>query len=201
MKNSYKIAVTGGIGSGKSIALNVAKELGYKCFSCDEIAKNLYAKRGFLKQLKKLFPSTVRGIIRLKADKKQIADIVFADKEKLKALNDLTHPLIYKELLASAEKEGGVTFLEVPLLFESGYQDNFDAVIIVMRPLKNRVESIKERSNLSQTEIAQRMSSQIDYCALNKTPYTVVGNCGSLVEFKLQVKNAIIKLTKDCKNQ
>lgn len=201
MKKSIKIAITGGIGSGKSLATSVAKSMGYACFSCDQIASELYTERKFLKKLKKIFPTCVSGRIKLVADKKQISQIVFTDKQKLKELNDLTHPLIYEEILSRAEKAGGITFLEIPLLFESGYQDRFDGVIILMRPLKNRVESIKTRSNLTETEIAERIGNQIDYCSLNKSPYTVVGNCGNLEEFRKSVKRAISKMIKNIQNK
>ena len=76
------IGLTGGIGSGKSAALNALKENGYKTVSCDDITRELYKKRKTLKKLRGEFPSAIKGRLFLKADKKEIARIVFSDKVK-----------------------------------------------------------------------------------------------------------------------
>ena len=81
MKN-VKIAITGGIGSGKTTLINLIKNMGFPVYSCDEICQKLYKKRRFLKKLKILFPTGVKGKIILKAQKQEIAREVFNDQEK-----------------------------------------------------------------------------------------------------------------------
>ena len=85
------IAVTGGIGSGKSYAINLLKEAGYFCISCDEVYADLLKEHKFIKKLKKRYPFAVSGIIRLRVDKKVLAEHVFYRPENLKKLNNFFH--------------------------------------------------------------------------------------------------------------
>ena len=66
---SKKIAITGGIGSGKSTVLSFLKENGYPVFSCDEIYKQLLLDREYIEKIEKLFPSAVRSKMRYQHDK------------------------------------------------------------------------------------------------------------------------------------
>ena len=136
-KKKLKIAITGGIGSGKSVALKTLAEYGFNTVSCDEIAKTLFDKKCVKEKLQTLFPSAVKDLD-LPVDRKKISQEVFNDKEKLKALNAITHPLIMEEALAIANAFDGVTFIEVPLLFEGGFANLFDKVIVVVRELNAR---------------------------------------------------------------
>ena len=159
-----KIAVTGGIGSGKSEVLRIIKNLGLKVFSCDEINRELLTKRRVLKHVKVLFPTTVRGVFRLKLDKKALSDMVFSDKSALNDLNGLLHPMIMEELIKKLDAvKDGLVFAEVPLLFEEGYQDLFDNVIVVKRNIEARIGGVMKRSNLSREEVIKRINNQIDY--------------------------------------
>ena len=188
MKKVRKIALTGGIGSGKTTALNTLRENGFAVFSCDEISHKFSDRRSVKKQMKKLFPQAVKGKIFIKVDRKKVAEEVFNDKEKLEKLNNLLHPLILKELLKKASRCGEkVAFIEVPLLFESGYEKYFDGVIIINRNIKERIDSVKIRSKLTEEEIIARMNNQADYENMDLSTYTVIKNEGNLVAFKKSV--------------
>ncbi len=190
-KKKLKIAITGGIGSGKSEALQTLAEYGFNTISCDEIAKNLFNKRCVKEKLQTLFPSAVKDL-EMPVDRKKIAEEVFNDKEKLKGLNAITHPLIMEDALAVANDFDGVTFIEVPLLFEGGFESSFDKVIVVVRELNARVESVKKRSAISEEDILARIKNQIDYDCADFSNYVVVENNGNLEEFK----NKIIDIAK-----
>lgn len=185
MKKTLKIAVTGGIGSGKSLAMQIFAENGYNTISADEIAKELFNDKEVVKRLKKLFPSAVNDDDTV--DRKIIADEVFSDKAKLKALNELTHPLIIKEALYIADRNGGINFIEVPLLFEGGFEKLFDMVIVILRPKDKRVESVIKRSGLSETQVVARMNNQVDYDALDLSSSIVVLNDGSPDELRKKI--------------
>ena len=121
-----KIAITGGIGSGKSLLLGFARELGYKAFSCDEIYKELLEKDFYIQALQRQFPIVVENG---KINKRKLSEIVFNDKEKLKQLNEIAHPFILQELerqMNEALTETSLVFAEVPVLFENGYEEDFD---------------------------------------------------------------------------
>ena len=186
MKN-VKIALTGGIGSGKSVALDILKGAGYKILSSDKIVSELYEKRKVKKLLKRLFPNAVRGLVRLKIDRKKIADAVFSDTVMHKKLTDTITPLVLEQIKKRTKNLNEPIFVEVPLLFECGYQNEFDGVIVITRPKDARIESVKNRSNLSVDEIIKRMSFQTDYDSFDLTKFSVVTNDGDLLSLKENV--------------
>ena len=176
MKKNLLVAVTGGIGSGKSYLIEILKKKGFSTLSCDGVARDILELRSVKKQLKKLFPSAVNGKIFLSVDRKKLSDIVFNDKLELKKLNDLTHPIIIKKTLDVAKKLPSPVFIEVPLLFESKSQDLFDKVIVVTRDKNQRIESVINRSALSKEEVLSRMNNQVDYDTLDLSKYIIVKN-------------------------
>ncbi len=190
------IAITGGIGSGKSFALEIIKNAGFYAISCDDIVSNLYTKRTFLSEIKKIFPLAVSGFFKLKVNKKVIAKEVFEDKEKLEKLNKLTHQKVLKIALHACLKFGrekGVAVVEVPLLFESNLQSEFNGVIIIKRNKEDRVKSVIKRSNLTRKEIENRINAQIDYEVFDFSKYIVIENNGDIKDFENQVLNAMNK--------
>lgn len=178
------IALTGGIGSGKSQALNILNSLGEQTLSCDVITAQLYDRQDVANALIKVFPHCcVNGM----PDRKKIASVVFTDKQKLKWLTDFLTPLVLDECLKIAKQLGGKVFVEVPLLFECNAQDKFDGVIVITRRLDSRVKSVMERSNLTEEQVYERIHSQFDYQNADLSPYTVVSNDGTLDELKEQL--------------
>ncbi len=195
-QNNFKIAITGGIGSGKSTAVNIIKDLGYPVFSCDQITAELYKNQRVLRGIKKLFPTAVKGFFRLSADKKEIARIVFNDKEKYNALNDFLMPEILNRLFSSINGGSGVVFAEVPLLFERNLSDKFDAIMVVMRNENDRINSVIARSNLSKSEVLERINSQFDYDNFAPNGEIVINNDGDIENLKQQITTAISTVIK-----
>lgn len=192
MKKRKVIAVTGGIGSGKSTVLEIIKSLGYTVVSCDEIIDKLYRNGKVKRRLKRVFPDCVSGRIVLKADKKKLAERVFSDVGERKKLENIMHPLVLKTAINKAQHGGKeLSFVEVPLLFEGNYQKAFDGVIVVTRGLDLRIAGVKKRSDLSEEEIKKRMSAQINYQEFDLSPYTVINNDGAMAELKEKVICAI----------
>ena len=181
------VAITGGIGSGKSLALSTLEKAGYRVASSDLITAELYNKRAVLRKVKKLFPFAVSGIFKLKVDRKKISNIVFNDKTQLKKLADLITPLVVKEIEKRAKKVKGKFFAEVPVLFEYEYQNRFDKIIVISRPLENRIESVKKRSNLTKEQVLERIKNQIDYENTDLSNYTVIANDKDLCSFEQKV--------------
>lgn len=187
-----KIALTGGIGSGKSEVLSIIKNLGYTVFSCDEINRELLTKRKVLKYLKVLFPTTVKGFFRPKLDKKALSDLVFSDKSALNDLNGLMHPMIMETLIKRIDGvKSGAVFAEVPLLFEEGYQDLFDNVIVVKRDKNERIESVVKRSNISREEVSKRINNQIDYDKFDFSGLIVIINDKDLKTLEENTKKTV----------
>ena len=187
------IAITGGIGSGKSLALSILLDAGFYVLSSDDICAKLYERRKVKLILKKLFPSAVKGFFNPKIDRKAISKIVFSDKQKLKDLTDTITPLVIKEIKEKAKKISDIVFVEVPILFECGYQNDFDAVIVIYRPLNERIESVKTRSNLTENEVKDRIKNQFDYENNDLSSYILLTNDGD----KEQLKASLLSIIKN----
>lgn len=185
-----KIAVTGGIGSGKSTVIQILKEAGFKVLSCDKITAELYQTRKVKLLLKKMFPDAVKGYFFPKLDRKVISAAVFNDKNRLDELTSTITPLVIKEVERRTKTLSGTVFVEVPLLFECNYQNRFDQVWVVKRNKSSRIESVKTRSGLSEEQIVSRITSQVDYDKLDLTPYIVISNDSGVD----QLKNTVLKL-------
>ena len=81
--------------------------------------------------------------------------------------------------------------MEVPLLFERGFAQNFDKIIVITRAKEERINSVKERSHLSEEEILSRIDKQIDYDKFDFTPYIVIKNDGTKEDLAAAVIKAI----------
>lgn len=195
MKNK-KIAITGGIGSGKSTVSKFLVELGYTVLSCDKIVSDLYEKRKIKLLLKKIFPDAVKGFFNPKIDRVKIASSAFSDKDLHSLLTLTITPLVMKEVEKKCQKLSGVIFVEVPLLFECNYQNFFDAVLVVKRDKRARIDSVKSRSNLTEQQIIERINNQVDYDTIDLSPYTVIIN-DDINALKDKIQSAINNLIKD----
>ncbi len=190
MKN-LKIAITGGIGSGKSTLINIIKNLGYTVFSCDKICNDLYKKQRVLRKLKKLFPTAVSGRIFLKANKKQISALTFNNDANYTALSSFLQPLIVKKLVSLMEKVKGVCFAEVPLLFEGGYQRLFDKTIVLLRDEEERIKGVYNRSNVDREQFLQIANRQVDYDKIDLSNCFVIVNNHSVEDLALKFESFI----------
>ncbi len=190
--NSKKIAITGGIGSGKSLVLSILESLGYKTLSSDKIVAKLYEKRKVKKLVKTLFPTAVKGKLKLTLDKKELAKLAFSSDFQHEKLTKAITPLVMLEIDKLTKKQTGIYFVEVPLLFECGYQDLFDEIWVITRPLQDRIASVKARSNFSEEQILARIAKQVDYDKLDLSNYTVIQNVASSDQLKKLI-NDILK--------
>ncbi len=192
------VAITGGIGSGKSTLLKFLSTSGFTTVSCDKVYSDIIKTRSYKKKLKNLFPDCIKGKLLLKVDKKALSEKVFNNKESLGKLNALVHPLIMERALKIASKgDTALAFIEVPLLFEGDFQNLFHHVIVVKRNLKDRIDSVINRSKLSKQEVLNRVSNQIDYETQDFTDYFVIENNGSEREFREKVSQVLKQIREE----
>lgn len=193
MKQSdVRIAVTGGIGSGKSTVCTLIAELGYPVFSCDGIYADLVRDRKFVAGLAAEFGDKIvssDGSL----DRKKLAEEVFGDAEKLERLNAITHPAIFKEMFSRSAGKG-LCFFEVPLLFEGGYQSYFDGVVVVLRRKEERIAEVMRRDGLSRKEVERRMAKQFDYDNGSFDGCTVIENDGDICRLRRKVEKLVTKI-------
>ena len=184
------IAITGGIGSGKSSAAKFLSEMGYPVFSCDEIYQEVILSLDYIEKVTNLFPEC---IVNGRIDKKILAQIVFSDKSKLTRLNGIAHPLIMEKLfkkMYNCNQE--LVFAEVPLLFEGNYEDKFDSVIVIMRNKEKRIQSIISRDGITREQALDRINAQFDYDNSNERfkncNAILIENNGTIEELKTQIQ-------------
>ena len=134
------VAITGGIGAGKSTALDAFRAQGAATVSSDEIVHHLVAADEAVRDalVERLGPDILGEDGR--PDRSRIADAVFGDPKQLAWLEGLLHPLVsreyltWREQLAQLDDPPRVCVTEVPLLYEVGAQDRFDKVIVITAP-------------------------------------------------------------------
>jgi len=134
------VAITGGIGAGKSTALDAFRAQGAATVSSDEIVHHLVAADEAVRDalVERLGPDILGEDGR--PDRSRIADAVFGDPKQLAWLEALLHPLVsreyltWREQLAQLDDPPRVCVTEVPLLYEVGAQDRFDKVIVITAP-------------------------------------------------------------------
>ncbi|MBP6025586.1 dephospho-CoA kinase [Ferruginibacter sp.] len=157
-----KIGITGGIGSGKSTMAKLFEVLGIPVYYADDAAKQLMNENEALKQqVQKEFGN--EAYANGKLNRKYIADIVFANPEKLELLNSLVHPVTLQDAEEWMNKQTApYTIKEAALIFESGAQEQLDYVIGVYAPTPLRIQRTMQRDNISREEVMARMNKQID---------------------------------------
>lgn len=157
--STFLIAITGGIGSGKSVVSRVLRAMGYPVYDCDSQAKAIMdADAEIHRRLCSEIDVAVvtDGVI----DRKRLAEIVFNDKAKLAVLNAIVHSAVKAHLAGWADAQPGVAFVETAILFESGLNASVDAEWRVESPLELRIERTMKRNNLTRQQVEARIASQ-----------------------------------------
>lgn len=154
------VAITGGIGSGKSVVCRILRTLGYPVYDCDSRAKALMdaddtIKRRLTEEIDSL--CVVDGAI----DRRRLAAVVFEDAEKLAMLNSMVHSAVRDDIAAwVGEQERNITFVETAILYESGLNTMVDAEWRVESPLELRIARTMKRSAMSRSEVEKRIAAQ-----------------------------------------
>lgn len=182
--NSYKkIALIGGIASGKSIISGIMSELGAYIIDADVVAREVVAHgTDGEKKLIKAFPTcVVDGAV----DRRKLRELVFSDKTMLEKLNGITHPLIKKRIAALIAGSDGVSVTVMPLPFDL---KNYDVVVSVYAPPLKRINRLVLRDNISMQTAQSMISAQwSDQKMLTSSDFVFV-NDGDLTKIRAAVE-------------
>lgn len=168
MKTAHKpipvLGLTGGIGSGKSTALAYLHELGAACISSDDIVHELYSSATVIDRIRDHFGDVIvdgaGGISR-----PALAGIVFSDEAELRWLEDLLHPFVrdavaeWVEAQRNARPRPALIVVEVPLLFETGFEQRFDFIMLITAP--DDVRRKRLTAKLTDSEFRRRRAQQM----------------------------------------
>ncbi len=189
------VGLTGGIVSGKSTVAQMFRQLGAEIVDADKIARSIVEPGE--KTWKNIVHYFGKEILKnnQEINRKELARIVFTDKEKLEKLNKITHPEIVviikskiEEMRSKDSPDGAICIIEVPLLFEANLEGMMDKIIVVYLNREEQIKRLLIRNSLNQEEAINRIDSQIPLeKKLQKADY-VIDNCTSLSHTRIQVK-------------
>jgi dephospho-CoA kinase len=167
MRNKHKhkkllIGVTGGIGSGKSLACEYLKKLGCSVFFADEIARKMYSTSAALR--KKLGNEFGNRILdngkKISFDK--LRQIVFSSERNQIRVNNIVHPFVISEILRRVRNSpSNIIVIEAALIFESGFNRYLDFTILIHSSVKNRIERVRRRGKLTGSQIRSIIKLQM----------------------------------------
>ena len=174
------VGLTGGIGSGKTTALNCFRAMGVPCFVSDIEAKKLYDNVVFADKVKMLLKDCDITDADGKIDKKKLANIVFNDNYHLEKLNSLVHPELRKTFfdwateIAVKHPDVPYVIIESALIFQTELDKLLDDVIYVYLDKEERIKRSMLRDNATREEIKARMNKQpADDEAIIKADYLI----------------------------
>lgn len=160
IKNTKKIGITGGIGSGKSVISRILKSMGYPVYDSDSWAKHLMNHHQAIRQalIEKFGAETYtpEGLNRA-----YLAQQIFTDKANLAFVNSIVHPTVCNHFLQWADcQHTEFAFIESAILFSSGLDKILDKVIYVDAPQDLRLQRAMLRDNAPAEAITARINNQ-----------------------------------------
>ena len=161
MKRIQKlIAITGGIGAGKSVVADIVRAAGYAVYDCDQRAKELMTSSPAIKQaLTAEFGQDI--YINDTLNKQLLSNIVFTDKDALKYVNNTVHPAVRADITkGELQQEGMPVFVETALLQEGGIDAMVDLVWNVTAPVETRIQRVIKRNSTTREKVIERIKSQ-----------------------------------------
>ena len=206
-KNLPLLAVTGGIGSGKSTVAELFRAHGALVVSADRVSRELLepGASGWLR-LREEFAGRFFDVAG-RLDRTTLRRAIFGDAELRAQVDSLLHPLVrarISELIGAAGKAArpnptrspaypGIV-VEVPLLFEAGWQDDFGCVVVVKSEDEQAVTRLMARDSVSRSEAEAALAAQMPMCEKIARADLVVDNRGDLAATELQVARLIERL-------
>ena len=191
------IGLTGGLGSGKSTALNMFYDLGANILNADDIAKSLLqVNPALIADIKNAFGSDcyVDG----KLQTAVLAERAFSSTENQKRLNALTHPLLKQHLekyLKATQAIPGVLIVEAAVLMEAEYETLFDTIILVTTDENIRLQRAIARQILDENSIKKRMFLQMPEAQKRRGADYIIENNGTKDELQTACKACWKKIT------
>jgi len=189
-----KIAITGNIGSGKSVFSSFAEKHGFVVLKADDISKEILSNDPEVRK-KIIKEFGVQSFKNNKPDVKYLAKEVFSDPVKLNKIESILHPRVIKSVndtIKNLEKDKKVVFVEAALIYEADMEKMFDYVVLITSDRNNRLQR-KLNSGISEEDFIKRESNQIPEEEKRKRADFIFSNDESIE--KLQSKFNLLLIT------
>ena len=192
------IAITGGIGSGKSTFCSKLKEKGFKIHSSDEQVAKIYKnpEKKFVTYLRTIGLS--KSVSKKNIDKKIISKIVFENKQIRKKLELYIFKIVRKKrsdfIKQEKQKKTKLIFIDIPLLFENNLEKQFNKVISIIASKRVRLKRLKKTRKMTENQFKNITRSQTSDVIRKKKSDYVIYNNSTLKDYKIKINKLISKL-------
>ena len=187
-KNEKKtcIAISGTMASGKSTVLSYLNRLGYPTYNCDIINAQLQEVNeiGYLKIVESFKEDILND--NKEINRKKLASIIFNDIEKKKILESIMHPLILEKIY-EIRNQNPFVFIEVPLLYELGWEIYFDEDWLITCDESLCIERCIQNRNMTKEEVQARLNHQMSKESKMKKAKIVIENNGNIQELQKRI--------------
>jgi dephospho-CoA kinase len=194
------IGLTGNFGMGKTAVLRLFRKSGAYAFNIDKFVHEILRRPEIVRKIAHTLGKDVltKNITKISINKSRVAEIIFDDAGKRKALEQIVHPQVMK-IVKTTESgilkrdPSALIVFEVPLLFEAGYEKHFDKTIVVYCN-KNTAINRLVKKGFSKDEAQKRLRAQLPITRKKKLADFVVNNNYDMSGTEKQVKRILYKL-------
>lgn len=184
------VGLTGGIGSGKTTVARLLADRGAVVVDADELARE--ALRPGTRSFEQVWALFGDGVLTPdgELDRSAIAAVVFADEEKRRALESITHPEVFRLLAETVEwhrDTDKVVVFDAPLIIETGFHEACDVVIVVTASEEQRIGRLERDRGMSVAEASVRIAAQIGAEERKAVADVVIENDGDLAQLEARV--------------
>lgn len=189
-----KVAITGGIGTGKTTILSMFADKGIPVFNSDEIAREIMNTNPLLKnEIITAFGD--KAYDKNKLNKKYLSNVVFNNKTLLKKINSIVHPYVADEFNSWIKKQDSKYIIyESAIIFENQGEGFFDKIICVTAPEDDVISRVMKRNNFSKDKIKSIINRQLpNEAKIQKSDYVIENvDISKLSDRVLEIHNNII---------
>ena len=196
-----RVALTGGIATGKTYCLTRLAALGAPVIDADRLARDAVAPGtpGLSAVVARFGPEVLATSGAL--DRPRVAAVVFADPDARRDLERIVHPIVYRGIREWADRLAAagrpLAVADVPLLYETGHDRDFDRVVVVACPPDQQVRRIAERNRLSESDARRRLAAQWPVERKRAAADYVINTGGTFEETDRQVEDVWRALKRD----
>ena len=189
------MAITGGIGSGKTTFSNHLKKLGYLVHESDSVVSEMYTKpkKQFLSFIKEKISKDV--VSHNKINKTEIANVIFNNKAIKKLLETRIHKEVQNSRDAFIKKnkknKNKLIFADIPLLFENKLEKGFDLVICIISSKKNRIKRVLENKKFTKDNLNKILTAQTTDKERKKRSQIIINNNKTKKDFIFSVEKVL----------